>query len=84
MALESIIAQLRATAFGKRVIRPPDPTDDEVITRLHTTLERENQSRKRQRYQREEENLQRVRADLETGNREEWLQETLKTEDTLG
>ena len=60
MALESIIAQLRAT------------------------LEVENQSRKRQRYQREEESLQRVRADLETGNREDWLQDTLETEDTLG
>ena len=55
-----------------------------IIAELRATLESEKQSRKRHRYQREEVSLERVRADLETGNREEWLKDTLETEDTLG
>ena len=60
MALESIIAELRAI------------------------LESEKQSRKRHRYQREETAAERMRQDLETGNRENWLENCLETEDTLG
>lgn len=55
-----------------------------IIAELRATLELERQSRKRHRYQREEVSLERVRADLETGNREDWLQEALETEETLG
>ncbi len=56
---------------------------ESIIAVVKATLESENQSRKRHRYQREEVSLQRVRADLDTCNREEWLQETLETEETL-
>lgn len=56
---------------------------ESIIAVVKATLEEENQSRKRHRYQREEVSLGRVRVDLETGDREDWLQDTLETEDIL-
>lgn len=55
-----------------------------IIAVLQATLAEETASRKRHRYPREEVTLQRVRTDLETGDREQWLQDTLETEAILG
>lgn len=55
-----------------------------IIASLQATLAAETASRKRQRYPKEEATLQRVRTDLETGDREQWLLDTLETENILG
>jgi len=55
-----------------------------IIAELQATLQREQTTRKQTRYRQEEITLQRVRADLETGDREQWLQDTLETEAILG
>lgn len=56
---------------------------ESIIAELRATLESESQSRKRRRYQREEQTVQRVRRDLATGDREQWLQDTLETDAIL-
>ena len=55
-----------------------------IIAELQATLRREELHRKRHRYQREEATLQRVRSDLENGDREQWVQETRETAKILG
>lgn len=57
---------------------------DYVIAELRAILQREQLERKRARYDREEAVLQIVRIDLETGDREQWLADTLETEAILG
>ncbi len=55
-----------------------------ILAAVQATLAEDTARRKQQRYQREEQTLQRVRADLEVVDREQWLLDTLETEDTLG
>lgn len=54
-----------------------------IIAHLRATLESEKEHKKRFRYLLEEPSVERMRADLETGDREAWILETLETEDTL-
>ncbi len=55
-----------------------------ILAAVQATLAEDVANRKRHRYPKEEQTLQRVRADLATGDREQWLLDTLETEDTLG
>lgn len=55
-----------------------------IIAELKATLESEAASRKCHRYAKEEQVVSRVRADLATGNREDWLEDTLTVEQELG
>lgn len=57
---------------------------ERIIAELQVTLQRERANQKRHRYHIEEVAVERVRADLETGDREQWLQDTLETEAILG
>lgn len=99
MALRHIIAELRAATCrekGRQALREEYSaevyaqaqefvqTDEEVWEEVQTQFNEEEASRKRHRYQREESSLQQVRQDLESGDREEWLQATLETERILG
>ena len=55
-----------------------------ILAVVQATLAEDVAQRKRHRYVKEEQTLQRVRTDLETCDREQWLLDTLETENTLG
>ena len=55
-----------------------------ILAAVQAALAEDVIRRKRCRYRQEEVTLQRVRTDLETCDREQWLLDTLETEDTLG
>lgn len=58
-------------------------SSDRIIAATCELLQQEQVSRKRHRYQREETRLQRMRVAL-AGDREQWLRDTLETEEVLG
>ncbi len=55
-----------------------------VLAIVQATLTEDVAQRKRQRYTKEEQTLQIVRHDLEMVDREQWLLDTLETEEILG
>lgn len=57
---------------------------ESILAVVKATLHRERQVQKHYRYLDEERRAERMRQDLESCNREQWLTDTLETEETLG